>query len=1022
MSDRWERLQDLFHRAEPLPAAERVSLLDRECAGDPDLRAEVERLLSASDRAGGFIHEPAIASPAPREETPQIGRRVGAFRLVGLVGKGGMGAVYLAERDDGAFTQRVAIKLIKRGMDTDQVLARFRAERQILASLDHPRIARLLDGGTTDDGLPFFAMEYIEGQPIDVFAESRGLGVEDRLRLFLQVCDAVSHAHAHGVIHRDIKPLNTLVTAGGDPKLLDFGIAKVLHDAPEEHSTTVTGLRLLTPDYASPEQIEGRRATVASDVYSLGVMLYELLTGRSPYRVTSRSPQDIAAAVCTTDPDRPSAVVTRNRRLRGDLDTIVLTALQKDPARRYPSVAGLADDLRRHLEGRPILARPDRATYRIGKFVHRHRAVLATAVAAVLVTAGVLAFARSGGGRDLTLLDTQSLSLRDRILVADFADRAGDTVLAAAVTEAFRTDLAQSAVIRVMTPRQVRSSLERMEHSPDIALNDSLAVELAQREGVKAIVTGSVARLSGAYTVSVQLVEARTGEALAAVRETASDSSQIITAVDRASKTLRQRIGESLADLEHMPSLEQATSASLPALRLYTEAQRLVRQGKRTEAIARFERAVALDSGFASAHLGLSMTYGSIAATGQAEAAGQRAVAHQERLPFLERSVLIASRAHSRLDYETTIRVYGDVLARYPDNLPAYNNRALALRDSRRFAEAEDGFRRAIAIDSNIANMYFGIHSSQALRGAFAEARITLDTIARRFPGHPLIPTVEMQDATAQQDWPRAERVAREHIGQLGSDTLQLVDPYEALGGIAMLRGRLDEAERLWRRHHVLARAAGQMGRYTSGVLQRGYLELRYRRDTTRALALVDSMFRLTPLDSILPGDRRHDEVARFYLAAGAPERVGPLLAAARVTDSLLQRDPVGERSWTTGLVALAEGKTDSAIARLRLATEQLLCTNCVFPDLGRAYEAAGRPRDAVEAYQRYLTTPWLWRYETDGAELGWTLQRLVEVSLQLGNREDAVKAYRQLEALWSEADRALTPRLDALRRRVTPP
>ena len=405
MSDaRWQRLQELFHQALALAPDDRTALLERECAGQPELRAELERLLSAHDRAGAFIHKPALVTAGialADDEESRVGRRLGAYRLVRALGRGGMGAVYLAERDDGAYTQQVAIKLVKRGMDTDQVLARFRAERQILASLDHPNIARLLDGGTTDDGLPYFAMEFIEGQPIDTFAEARGLDVEDRLRLFLEVCDAVAYAHGRGVIHRDIKPLNTLVTPAGIPKLLDFGIAKVLQDAPDE-TATITGLRLLTPDYASPEQIEGRRATVASDVYSLGVVLFELLTGRWPYGPGSRSPGEIAAAVRTTEPDRPSAVVTQpadqvkvrraipragsqtsgdagsrqlSRRLRGDLDTIVLTALRKEPGRRYASVAALTEDIRRHLDGRPIVARADHSGYRLGKFIRRHRTV-----------------------------------------------------------------------------------------------------------------------------------------------------------------------------------------------------------------------------------------------------------------------------------------------------------------------------------------------------------------------------------------------------------------------------------------------------------------------------------------------------------------------------------------------------------------------------------------------------------------------------------------------------------------------
>ncbi|HET6577195.1 MAG TPA: protein kinase [Gemmatimonadales bacterium] len=1051
---RWERLEQLFHAAIPLAPKDRQDFLARETGGDAAFRADVERLLAAHDRSAGFIQKPAVALPGPWEppaELPIAGRRIGAYRLARELGRGGMGAVYLAERDDGAFSQRVAIKLIKRGMDTDQVLARFRAERQILASLDHPNIARLLDGGTTDEGLPYFTMEYIDGQPVDAFADAGRLRVEERLRLFLQVCDAVSYAHERGVIHRDIKPVNILVTPSGVPKLLDFGIAKVLQENPDEITSTVTGLRLLTPEYASPEQVEGRHAAAASDVYSLGVVLYELLTGRSPYRLTSRAPQDIAAAVCTTEPDRPSTVVTRpagssgrprcsgaavgspapdpvtarqlSRRLRGDLDTIVLTAIRKEPARRYSSVASLADDLRRHLDERPVIARADGVGYRMRKFVRRNRAgVLAGAVAivgaAALAAAG-LSLARSADRDDTSLLATRALAPRARILVADFADRTGDTTLTATVTEAFRIDLAQSPVVRVMTARQLRASLERMEHSADVALNDSLAREVALREDVAAFVTGSLAKLSGAYTVTVQLVGARDGEALAAVRETAVDSSELIPAVDRASKTLRRRIGESLRDLKRMPKLEQVTTASLPALRLYTEAQRLVRRGDRTAAIDRFQAAVALDTGFASAHIGLSMAYGSIGDLGRTFAAGEHALANQERLPYLERAFLMGSKAHGSEDYRSAIEAYTSVLERYPDNVPALNNLALAYRNSRQFSRAESLFRQATRTDSTIANLYFGLHSSQVLGGDFPGARATLDTIARRFPDHPVRLTEEMQDAAARQDWSGTERIARATIAQKGTDTLQLVDPYEALAGSAMTQGRLGEAERLWRRQLALSRAAGVMGRYFFGVLQLATLELRYRNDEAQSLALVDSAMKVTPLDSLLPGDRRYDELARFYIAAGEPARVRPLLQAAAANDSLIGRRSEAERSWTLGALALAEGRSAEAIRQLRRAADTHLCTICVLPDLGRAYEAAGQPAAARQIYERYLATPWLWRYEPDAAELGWTMKRLAELDEVAGDRSAAARVYSELLQLWSRADPELRGTVDAVRERL---
>jgi non-specific serine/threonine protein kinase/serine/threonine-protein kinase len=395
-SDRFQRCEELFHAAAPLTGKEREAFLERSCADDSDLRADVERLLVAHDRAGDFISSPAVAA-ASGADGNWVGRLVGPYRVAREIGRGGMGAVYLAERADGQYQQRVALKVIKRGMDTEQVLARFRAERQIVASLDHPNIARLLDGGSTDQGVPFFAMEYIEGEPIDTWADRRSLSVDDRLQLFLQVCSAVSYAHQRLVIHRDIKPLNILVTPDGVPKLLDFGIAKVLHEGGDQITSTVTGMRLLTPEYASPEQVEGVHATTVSDVYSLGVVLYELLTGRSPYRPRSRTPLDVIEAVRTTDPERPSAVggtEKLRRRLRGDLDTILLTALRKEPARRYQSVEQFASDVRRHLDGLPVRARPDTFAYRAGKFVRRNRVpVAAGALLALALLGGTAATA-----------------------------------------------------------------------------------------------------------------------------------------------------------------------------------------------------------------------------------------------------------------------------------------------------------------------------------------------------------------------------------------------------------------------------------------------------------------------------------------------------------------------------------------------------------------------------------------------------------------------------------------------------
>jgi serine/threonine protein kinase/tetratricopeptide (TPR) repeat protein len=423
-AERWQRLNEVFQDALALDPGERSAFIAQACAGDESLRLESEELLRAHEQAEldlYAIDRLGLSGLSEPESPSLVGVHLGAWRISNEIGRGGMGSVWLADRVDGQFEQHVAIKVIKRGMDTAQVLERFRAERRILASFDHPNIARLIDGGTTDDGLPYFVMEHIQGQPIDEYADERWLSIRERLELFLQVCDAVSYAHQRLIVHRDIKPQNILVTTSGVPKLLDFGIAKMLQEADDQRTHTVSSFHLLTPDYASPEQVERLPTTTQADVYSLGVVLYELLTGRSPYRPRTWSARDVCESVLSSDVERPSAAIdlppeeTPKRRppavdrtsatgidsldrlrgqLRGDLDAIVLTALRKDRERRYASVEQFAGDVRRHLNGLPVRARPDSLWYRGAKFVRRNRvAVTAGALVAVTLVGGAIATA-----------------------------------------------------------------------------------------------------------------------------------------------------------------------------------------------------------------------------------------------------------------------------------------------------------------------------------------------------------------------------------------------------------------------------------------------------------------------------------------------------------------------------------------------------------------------------------------------------------------------------------------------------
>ncbi len=401
----WQKLKEIFNAAIDLPEVERAAFLEKQ---DADLREKVLKLINADENADDFIVESAFVDAGFSEENEAdfyVGKQIDDYKILEEIGHGGMGTVYLAAKSDETFDKKVAIKLIKRGMDTNAVLKRFVMERKILAQLEHPNIASLLDGGSTKDGLPYLVMEYIEGEPINKFCDSHQFSIEERLELFRKVCSAISYAHQNLVVHRDIKPSNILVTNDGTPKLLDFGIAKLLHPdwSLETDEATATMFRLMTPEYASPEQFRGLAITTTSDVYSLGVVLYELLSGERPYKIESRLPQEVAQIILTEEPVKPSVIsnfkfqildyetdsnkgqrtkdngqnrksqIANRKSLKGDLDNIILKALRKEPERRYQSVQEFSEDIRRHLIGLPVTATADTSFYRFNKFVKRHR-------------------------------------------------------------------------------------------------------------------------------------------------------------------------------------------------------------------------------------------------------------------------------------------------------------------------------------------------------------------------------------------------------------------------------------------------------------------------------------------------------------------------------------------------------------------------------------------------------------------------------------------------------------------------
>ncbi len=417
--ERWQEVDRVFAAALERPPAGRPAYLAAACAGDPSLRRAVERLLVADEEGAAFLEHPAGELLGLALDDGEEGGQLGPYRLLRKIGGGGMGTVYLARREDEQYQRDVAIKILRSGLASTEVLHRFLAERQILAHLEHPNIARLYDGGRTEDGRPYLIMELVEGTPVDEYCDRNRLTVDQRLDLFRRICAAVQYAHQNLLVHRDLKPGNILVTAEGEPKLLDFGIAKRLAGGKAgDAQMTRTGLRMLTPSYASPEQVKGDMITTASDIYSLGVLLYELLAGRSPYPALG-APYEIERAICETAPERPSAALFRpgappaeeiaqarnsrpqalRRRLQGDLDNIVLMALRKEPRRRYDSAADLAQDAGRHLQDLPVHARPDTLRYRTRKFLRRRRAAVTAAAIAVLLAGGFVTSVIAQGRR-----------------------------------------------------------------------------------------------------------------------------------------------------------------------------------------------------------------------------------------------------------------------------------------------------------------------------------------------------------------------------------------------------------------------------------------------------------------------------------------------------------------------------------------------------------------------------------------------------------------------------------------------
>ena len=899
-SDDWTRIDALLDEVLDLEGDARDEAIARACGGDAALRARIEALIAADAQAEDFLETPAAeyaaglvraAAGAPAEDRERPGDLVGPYRVSSEIGRGGMGRVFLARRADGQFDQQVALKLLRADGHGAEVQQRFLRERQILARLQHPNIARLLDGGVTADGRPYFAMEYVDGEPITTYCDRRRLDVNKRLDLFIAVCDAVQYAHQNLVVHRDLKPSNTLVTADGQVKLLDFGIAKVLHEPDDDGRVDPTLTRLgggpMTPEYAAPEQVRGEPVTTATDVYALGALAYELLTGRGPHRLTRRTAAEVERAIAEGAVDRPSAAIARSRtasgetaphdiaaaratdsvrlrrQLRGDLDTIIMTALQKDPARRYASAGALVDDLRKFRSRMPIAARPDSFSYRAGRFVRRHAfGVSATALVLASLVAGLIGTAWQARVASREALKAREISqfLASLFEVADPARANGRDVTA--------KDLLDRGAARVETELAEQPDVQ----ADMIVLLGRIYRDLGEYDRAQPLLERAVALRASIFGRDA----AQTADAMSELARFWMDKGRPEDAERLHREVLAMRRNARRQDPPDVGRTLRDLASVLSSQGKYDEAERLQR-----EAIALHER-----------------TYGA---------------EHEEIASDLEglQSILRArgqvepAIAAARRCLDMRMKVLG---ADHLDTATAMNNLAILLYDKWDLAEAERLYREVLAFDlrrlgelhPNTATVTNNLAFVLRDRGRYEEAerlyRSALDLDRRLFgPEHPYVATVMNNLAT-----------------------------------LLVARGRFDEAEPLYRDSLAMFRRVYGDAHWRVGAVLGGLASvLSARRD-----AGAEAMYRsaVANLEAALPPQHPTIEpvllgLGRYLTQHGRAAEAEPLLrrVLASRTARLGERDPrTAEAQQRLGVTLAALGSTAQARALLESAHDRL--------------------------------------------------------------------------------------------------
>ena len=935
-----------------------------------------------------------------------------------------MATVYLAQ--DLKHDRPVALKVLHPEIAAGLGPERFLREIRLTARLQHPHILPVFDSGAVA-GRPWYTMPYVRGESLrDRLRREVQLPVETAVEITRQVAHALEYAHREGTVHRDIKPENVLLSEG-QALVADFGVARAIGAAGDE-SLTGTGMAIGTPSYMAPEQASGGQVDGRTDVYALGSVLYEMLAGEPPF--TGRTPQAIVAKRLAGP--APSVLI-----VRPNMPRLVEEALRKAmapvPADRFTSAAQFAEALGR---SSPTITAAD-STPGAGPGFPTRRMIRTGVIALAglgAIAVGYLILHALGIGSTNTLLSSGVLKERDQLLIADFESHAQDSMLGPAVTEAFRIDFAGSPVLMVTAPAKVMEALERMRRPATSRLDAALAREVAVREGIKGVVTGQVARLGVGFLLSAQLVSAATGEVLAAHRETAPDSTQVIAAIDRLSGRLRESIGESLRSLRREPPLTQVTTVSLEALWRYTEGQRIGdADGDYVKAVSLLEEAVALDTGFATAYRTLGGFQGSLGNREQEVAALTKAMQHRDRLTEMEREHTRAIYYHQVTgELEQEVATYRTVLQRNPNDSVARNNLGVTYYVMHQTERAESVLRAALdTVRPWSPGGHFNLARALIALGRRTEAEQIYGQVAKLFPGHPSNVGFGIGLASSGGDYRTAQARAQVYRDRHAETPFDRASISRDLARIALVQGQLTEAERFTRDAMATTVESGRPADYLKDAAVLAFTDIWFRGRPARGLRAVEAALARYPLDSIRLLDRPYLTLAVLYASAARPQQARTLLTQyEREVDPTLRRiyDPM--RRWAWGQVALAEGRHADAITEFQgYVPTPRNCLACGQAALAQAYDRLGNSDSAIAVYERYVTTPSVFRlnednyelapFSHDGTQLAPACKRLGELYEQRGDRAKARHYYSRFAELWKKADPELKPAVNAVQQRL---